>query len=323
MPNRANLAQFSEKILAKLSAALLAFDHEGLLYANESAKTLLQLPPSGELGPYAAGLRDLLALNIDGYSRVLSDLPSKPLVCNLHLMGDLQVIEASEAAEGRLGEVSHELRRPLTNVKSLVDTLYLWGAGEDPAVRPKFLGQLHSEVERLTKLLNELLDLSRMQAGSVPLHYKQISLYALVEAAISVLAEQAAKANVELKNEIPPEFVLVADLDKVERIVENLIENGIRYNKAGGKVTARVNAAQENSFSVEDTGIGIAEGNMKIIFERFKRINKSIPGTGLGLSIVKTMVDLHNGSILVSSKEGVGTTFTVTLPTKKLAAAPL
>ena len=230
----------------------------------------------------------------------------------------LQIIEISESFETKLGEASHELRRPLTNVKTLVDTLYLWGAGEDPNARPKFLGQLHTEVERLTKLVNELLDLSRLQAGSIPINFQQIALKVLVQDSFDLLREQAGKNKIELINQIPSNFVLIADLDKLTHVVQNLIENAIRYNKAGGQVIVKP-TTEKNSFIVQDTGLGIKEENIPFIFERFKRFNKDLPGTGLGLAIVKSIIDLHGGKIEVKSKLGEGTEFIISLPIKKIA----
>lgn len=305
-------------VLQKLETGILIFEGDQLKEMNEAAKTLLRVESSNQpFGPYEESLRGLLLLSESHYSKQLTGVLGKPLNATLHSLGQWKIIELKESFETRLGEASHELRRPLTNVKTLVDTLHLWGAAEDPVARPKFMAQLHGEVQRLTKLVEELLNLSRLQAGSIPLHFQQIALGALVEETFDLLREQAEKSEVELINEVDESFVLIADIDKLTHVVQNLIENGIRYNKKGGKVVVKC-GTQANSFSVSDTGSGIAKENLTQIFERFKRFNKEIPGTGLGLAIVKSIVDLHGGTINVSSEPGKGSEFTVSIPPKKL-----
>ncbi len=308
-------AQYQE-ILESLQAGILLFENGELSFANKSAKLLLKSEDIG-LGAYEESIKSLLNLNENGYSKQVTGIVGKPLTGTLHILGGKKIVELNESFETKLGEASHELRRPLTNVKTLVDTLYLWGAAEDPNARTKFLGQLHTEIDRLTKLVTELLDLSRMSAGSIPLNYQQIALKVMVDDTFELLREQAEKNNIELVNEIPSNFVLIGDLDKLNHVVQNLIENAIRYNKTNGKVIVKP-GKNKNTFSVQDTGAGIAAENVPYIFERFKRFNKAVPGTGLGLAIVKSIVDLHGGKIEVNSEVGKGTEFVVTLPSKKV-----
>lgn len=305
------------QIFNDLKTGILIFENGQIKNINNSAKVLLKAEEN-TLGPYEESILALLKTNQNNYSKQLTGILGKPLNAVLHIIENLQIIEITESFETKLGEASHELRRPLTNVKTLVDTLYLWGAAEDPNARPKFLGQLHNEVERLTKLVNELLDLSRLQAGSIPINFQQIALKVLVQDSFNLLEEQAAKSNIELINQIPSNFVLIGDLDKITHVVQNLIENAIRYNKTGGQVIVKT-TKDKNSFAVQDTGLGIKEENIPHIFERFKRFNKDLPGTGLGLAIVKSIIDLHGGKIEVKSKLGEGTEFIISLPIKKIA----
>ncbi|HEY9886689.1 MAG TPA: HAMP domain-containing sensor histidine kinase, partial [Vampirovibrionales bacterium] len=172
-------------------------------------------------------------------------------------------------------------------------------------------------VGRLTKLLEELLNLSRIQAGSIPLNIGQIAFKLLINDTFELLSENAKEKNITLVNDITDDFVLIADLDKIDHIIQNLIENGIRYNKEGGKVIVS-EGLSPNTFIVQDTGKGIAPENISQIFGRFKRFNKEIPGTGLGLAIVKSIVDLHGGQIKVNSELEKGTSFTIQLPDKGL-----
>jgi len=315
-------------LFEKLKTGIAVFAHENFLIIekiNQSALDLLQIEKREtpiefkDWGPYRESLKALLSTKKNNYLKQLTGVLGKPVSATLHVENKSfeqkkLIIELTESFETKMGETSHELRRPLTNVKSLVDTLHLWGAGEDPEVRPKFLGQLYKEVERLSKLIDELLDLSKMQAGTSNLKTEQIALKNLVQETISDLKNKAKESNVELINLVPDNFVLKADLNKIFHVVQNLIENGIRYNKKGGKVIISVNSEKTNSFTVEDTGIGIPKDKFALIFERFKRLNKNISGTGLGLAIVKSIVDLHGGQIEIFSEEKKGSKFIVTIP---------
>ncbi len=319
---QADLNQF-KIILDCLQTGILIFENSQNIYINLAAQSLLKTQDQKlnlTESPYFDSLKDLLEItNDDFYSKQLTGQVGKPLEANLHnsKLNNWQIIELKESFETKLGEASHELRRPLANVKTLVDTLYLWGAAEEPIARGKFLGQLHSEVARLSKLIEELLDLSRLQAGAIPVNLQQIAFKIMVNESFELLTEQANKKNITLINLVSEEFVLIADLDKINHVLQNLIENAIRYNKENGEVI--VSAQQStNSFSVKDTGFGIEEKNIPLVFERFKRFNKDIPGTGLGLAIVKSIVDLHGGQIKISSEINKGTEFKVILPKRKL-----
>jgi two-component system, OmpR family, phosphate regulon sensor histidine kinase PhoR len=323
MPAKVNNTDTHLKIIGSLKTGILVFEAGELQEINEAAKKLLNAQETEQrLGAYTDSINSLLKTNEDNYTKQLTGIIGKPLNGTLHLLNNLQIIEISESYETKLGEASHELRRPLTNVKTLVDTLHLWGAAEDPLARKKFLGQLHHEVERLNKLVNELLDLSRLQAGSIPINFQQIALKAMVQDCFNLLEEQAAKNNIKLINEVPDNFVLIGDLDKLNHVVQNLIENGIRYNRPDGSVRVKP-VKGKNSFAVQDTGYGIMPANIPFIFERFKRFNKDVPGTGLGLAIVKSIVDLHGGKIEVKSEPDKGTEFIVSIPPKKIALPTL
>lgn len=318
MTQKQAITDINKQILSDLCTGVLIFDTSNkLLEINSFAKKLLRGDEKEILGQYKESLLALLANGENKYLKQVTGVVGKPLNGILHIIGNLKVVELSESYEVRLGEAAHELRRPLTNVKTLVDTLYLWGAGEDPEARKRFLGQLHAQTERLVSTVNDLLNLSRMQAGSVPIKFEQIALKVLVLECFDMLREQASKQDIELICEVSDDFVLIADTDKITHVVQNLIENAIRYNRQNGKVIVKAKEG-ENSFSVCDTGSGIAKENAEIIFERFKRVNKEIPGTGLGLSIVKTIVDLHGGKIELDSEIGKGSEFKVQIPMKKL-----
>jgi len=312
------------QILQCLQTGIVIFEGKKLRWINDSAKVLLGIDDEQEqpeeLGPYAQSLEEFLTLKKHNYQKTLTGKIGKPLNATSYTLDQQQIIEISESHESKLGEASHELRRPLTNIKTLVDTLYLWGAGEDPDARQRFLSQLHSQVERLTSTLNDLLNLSRLQAGSSSLKTQKISLKALTLECFEQLSEQAQQKDLNLQCQARDQDVLIADLDKITHVLQNLIENAIRYNSPQGQVI--VQALSPNGFVVSDTGCGIDPENISSIFERFKRANKEIPGTGLGLSIVKTIVDLHGGEIEVASTPGQGSKFSVSLPPRQIINPP-
>lgn len=308
-----------------LDIGLLITDLDNnVLNINNSARDLLNYQDNNNWGDYQASLQELLDVNLEinnKYSKQLTGIVGKPITAIIHRLENTKLIELQESYETRLGEASHELRRPLSNIKTLTDTLHLWGAGDDPVARPKFLKQLHEQVDRLTKMVNELLNLSRMQAGSIPLEFHQVTLYTMVEEIIEMLAAQASEKNISLVNNIPENYIIIADPDKIHHVVQNLIENAIRYNTQDGSVTIQP-GEQSNSFVISDTGLGIKLDDQDKIFERFKRVQKEIPGTGLGLAIVKSIVDLHGGQILLESQENKGSSFTVILPEKNIPKLP-
>lgn len=310
------------EVIHILKVGILIFRDNQLVEINQSAKNLLSYTDEKPLGEYTESIQSLLDIDENGYTKNLTGTVGKPLNAILHIQGDLKIVEFTESYETKLGEASHELRRPLTNIKTIVDTLYLWGAGEDPQARGKFLAQLHQQTERLVSMLTELLSLSRMQAGSTPITHQQIAFHTLVEETTEALQQQASEKNISLENQIPSDYVLIADGEKIHHIVQNLIENAIRYNKQDGKVTISP-GIKPNSFVVSDTGCGIKQEDQPKVFERFKRVNKEVPGTGLGLSIVKTIVDLHGGKISLESEPGTGSSFTVVLPLQKLIMPPM
>lgn len=330
-----NLLHVKSDFWQQLSIGLVVFDTNNKFIAlNQSAKELLHIDEGidaidtsvdnsepKQFGEYTDSLLELLALSEHKYSKQITGITGKSLTGILTVSEQYKIIELEESQESKFGEISHELRRPLSNIKSVVDTLYLWGAGNDEQARPKFLKQLHEQTNRLTTTLNELLSLSRIQAGSIPLNYQQINLYVVVAEIINMLQKQAGESDIKLINNIPENYLLIADLDKMEHVLQNLIENAIRYNKPSGHVTVNT-GLKPNSFTVQDTGSGIKEEDQPKIFDRFKRINKTVPGTGLGLAIVKSIVDLHGGKINIKSEINKGTEFIIELPMQNIVESP-
>ncbi len=215
--------------------------------------------------------------------------------------------------------VSHELKTPLTSIKGFVETLQN-GAIEKPEMAQKFLRIIMLEADRLTRLINDILTVSKLESGSDAVPSERIRLDEMADDVADMLRILASEKNVTITcNHTQEPSCIMGNADRVEQMLINLIENAIKYNKQGGSVTVSLfNSPDTVNLSIADTGIGIPEENGQRLFERFYRVDKgrsrSMGGTGLGLSIVKHIVKSMNGMIEVHSKVGEGTEFLVTLP---------
>jgi two-component system phosphate regulon sensor histidine kinase PhoR len=216
-----------------------------------------------------------------------------------------------------ISNVSHELRTPLASLKALAETLQE-GALEDPPAARRFIIRMETEIDNLTQLVNELLELSRIESGKVPLSFHRIQPCDLLSPATERMSLQAERAGLELVLDCAPELPQVfADPDRIAQVLINLIHNAIKFTPPGGKLT--VSAYQDGDhivFFVRDTGVGIARKDLSRIFERFYKADRARAGggTGLGLSIARHMIESHGGYIWAESEEGVGSTFYFTLP---------
>jgi len=217
-----------------------------------------------------------------------------------------------------VANVSHELKTPISVIQSIAETLFL---EEDDPFKRKFLNRILKRTAEMEALVEDLLILAALEAQEGKVLLEKVNLREIAEEVIQNLASFAAERGIEVKNEIPEGFTCFCDAHKVGILLRNLIENAIKYNKEGGKVFVR--ARKENGsvlLEVEDTGIGIPQKYLPLIFERFYRVDKSrsreVRGTGLGLSIVKHIALAHGGSVSVKSKVGKGSTFTVKLPSR-------
>ncbi len=216
-----------------------------------------------------------------------------------------------------VANVSHELRTPLASIRALVETLEA-GAMEDPAVAGDFLRRIVTEVDRLTALVDELLELARLESGRIAMRIERVPARELVIQGAERLRPQTERARLNLVVDVPdglPE--VLADRSRIEQVLVNLIHNAIKFTPAGGSIT--VQAGTENGtvwISVKDTGVGIPEAELPRIFERFYKADRArrTEGTGLGLAIAKHIVQAHRGTIEASSVPGQGATFRFTLP---------
>ncbi|MGB9343170.1 sensor histidine kinase, partial [Trichococcus sp.] len=217
-----------------------------------------------------------------------------------------------------VANASHELRTPVTALKGFAETL-LDGAMEDPIILKQFLEIILAESTRLNLLVNDILELSKLEQRQVPLALQEVNISEAVLATFQLVDQKVKEKNMTLEL-VEKDFVtLHTDPNRLKQILANLINNAVVYTQAGGHITVTVErTAEQVRLHVADNGIGIPEADLGRVFERFYRVDRARSrnsgGTGLGLSIVKYLVENMNGTVTVASKQGKGTTFTVTLP---------
>lgn len=232
-------------------------------------------------------------------------------------------VEVDRLKSDFVSTVSHELRTPLTAIKGYADLLLMGAAGPIGERQRKFLGIIRSNADRLTLLVHDLLDLSRIESGRIGLSLMPLNLEPIIRRVLTLVNGRKAqegkiiRIGVEVAPGLPP---VLADETRVTQILMNLVDNAYNYTPAGGQVLIRAQPLEGAvEVSVSDTGIGISREDLPHIFERFYRGNdplvQRIPGTGLGLAIVKHLVELHGGHIWVDSEPGQGSTFRFLLPT--------
>jgi signal transduction histidine kinase len=225
---------------------------------------------------------------------------------------------ADQAKTAFVADVSHELRTPLTVIKGTVETLQD-GALDDLDAREGFLASMANEIERLIRLVNDLLVLTRADAGALNLQPQPVNLGDLARARVEHLAGIAARRDIRLRVVAESPALALADPDRIAQVLDNLLDNAIRYSRPGEQVTVAVApAGGEVTSSVADTGPGIPARHLPFIFDRFYRADaarsRSRGGSGLGLSIARALVLAHGGQIAAQSVEGQGTTLTFRLP---------
>ena len=216
-----------------------------------------------------------------------------------------------------ISNVSHDLRTPLASLKALAETLNE-GALEDPPAARRFLKQIETEIDNMTQLVHELLELSRIESGRVPIERRSIETCLLLEQAAERMALQAERAGLNLRVDCSGELPQVrADSERIQQVLVNLLHNAVKFTRPGGEIV--VSAAQRENevvVQVRDTGVGIAPEDLARIFERFYKADRSRSGggTGLGLSIARHLVEAHGGRIWAESEPDKGSSFFFTLP---------
>jgi PAS domain S-box-containing protein len=250
------------------------------------------------------------------------------------LQGKLQELEKAnqrlkeldKLKDNFLSTVSHELRTPLTSIKSFAEILLAYE--EDRPTQKEFLGIINEEAERLTRLINDFLDLSKIQAGRMQWETTEVSVPWVIETAVNANHALLNKTQLKLANETEPDLPMVwSDKDRLAQVVTNLLSNAIKFTPEGGQISIRAHLVKKESpdetqnmveVRVKDSGIGIAPEHHQTIFEKFSQVGDTLKdrpkGTGLGLPICKEIVEHYGGKIWVESALGKGSTFSFTLP---------
>ncbi|MBI4371131.1 MAG: PAS domain-containing protein [Elusimicrobia bacterium] len=332
-------------VLDQMAEAVVAVDAEGrVLVANPALFRLLGVDPDSARGRrYPEILRHAGAVELLG--AVLAG--GRPLAREVRLFAPEELIFDAHAAplaeKGRpagavlvlhditrmrrleqmrrdfVANVSHELRTPLASIKGFTETL-LAGAVKDRENRVGFLRTIEEQADRLTQLVDDLLDLSAIESGHRPPRLAPTDLEAALEEAAAAFARAAAERGVRLERRpsegLPP---ALADRDQLRQVLANLLDNAIKYTEPGGRVELSAERWESGlRVSVQDTGVGIPEAGLPRVFERFYRADKArsreAGGTGLGLAIVKHLVEAQGGAVSVESRRPGGSTFRFTLP---------
>ncbi len=334
-----------ETILNYMTDGVIAFNLRGkVIHTNPAASRLLGIEGSvGTFREYCSRfgfkyrIEDVIYLESQKSSEMNISIGEKTIKVYFAVFTDenkkpegviavLQDITEQQRLENMRKEfvanVSHELRTPLTSIKSYSETL-LDGALEDRETSEHFLGVINNEADRMTRLVKDLLQLSRLDNQQMKWQFERISLVDLVKSAVERLGMEANSRKQTLEcyvlGEIPE---IDADYGRMEQVVFNIIGNSLKYTPENGKVTVYIGKLLNDVyFKVADNGIGIPESDLPRIFERFYRVDKArsreMGGTGLGLAIAKEIVEAHSGSITITSSVNVGTEVTVQLPIKQ------
>jgi signal transduction histidine kinase len=229
---------------------------------------------------------------------------------------------ASRLRSEFLATISHELLTPLTYVIGMSATLLRWSFGDLNQRQREYLQTIHDSGEHLLEMINDILDLSQIEAGKAVLNITEFSLVKITENIVASLLEKATSQQVTLKLELLVDQKsdrFTADVRRVEQILWNLLSNAIKFTPEGGNVILRLWMEDDTAvFQVEDTGIGIPQEQLPLLFEKFHQLDtpyrRRYEGTGLGLALTKQLVELHRGRIEVESTVGVGSIFTVWIP---------
>lgn len=334
-----------QQMIANMAEGVLAVSEEGnILLANERLAEMYGLSQEELMGrplsDFAAleDVKDIVSVALEAgetcsmnsgidYGGRSVIIHATPLASDtgtqwgaVVLVQDITELEKVEKLRQQVvANVSHELRTPLTIIRGCAEALEN-GVIESPETRRAYLASIREEADRLNRLVTELLDLSKIQSGGMHLNREACSISEVTDLAIARLSSKADQKNIEITNHVPADLPdAYADSDRIVQVLVNLLANAIQFTPPGGRVEIRAEA--RNGFietSVSDTGIGIPAEHLPHIWERFYKVDKARPlgesGTGLGLSIVKSIVEAHGGGVGVQSQEGVGSTFTFTLP---------
>ncbi len=258
---------------------------------------------------------------VSPWAVILALVPLYGLYLSFRLSQDLANLkEADRLKTNLVANVSHELRTPLTSIKLYSELLQSNMDKNDPETRRQFLLLIEQQADRLTDLIDDLLEVSRLESGQVELNLQPLGLDQIVQEVVDLCAIQAESKQISLLTAVDSGLPLLqADRDLMLLLIKNLVSNAIKYNVPGGRVEISLRAKDnELELTIADTGRGIPDEALSHIFDKFYRaqwsIDSGIQGTGLGLALAKDAVELHGGRIEVHTQLGVGSRFVVHLP---------
>jgi two-component system sensor histidine kinase ResE len=327
-----------ENIMLSMNEGVMAIDRQGqVILANPQARLLLDLTEEDLTGKDITSLlahEDIISLlmSVTGThtlqsgqftlpnGRILS-LQVAPLRWHENIWGAVGIIQditerdyLERMRRDFVANVSHELRTPMTSIQGFVEAL-IDGLAEDKESQDRYLNVILDETVRLNRLVNDLLDLSRLETRQLKWPMEPVSLHPLLNQVVTKLQTQFEKQQIQAVIDCPENLpVVLGNRDRIQQILINLLGNAISFTPSGGRIT--LTAREDGDFiriSVSDTGIGIPASEQDKIWERFHKVDKartrSLGGTGLGLSIVKQIVDAHGGTVGLYSTPGAGSTF--------------
>jgi NtrC-family two-component system sensor histidine kinase KinB len=280
----------------------------------------------------AEGTAAVLPIAVDGSERSFRLRTTPMRESNGHLLGAVSLLEdithlreIDRIKSEFIAVASHELRTPLTSVRMAVHLLLEGAAGELSEKQEELLQACREDCERLERLMRDLLDISRIEAGETPPHLKEVPLAPVISDVTEGVRPQVEAKEINISSQVPPSLPnVLIDREQIERVLNNLIANAIRHTDSGGEITIKVEQRERfAAISVQDTGSGIPAEYLPHIFEKFVQVpNAPSGGAGLGLAISKHLVENNGGQISVQSEPGRGTTFTFTLPLAGAEATP-
>jgi two-component system, OmpR family, phosphate regulon sensor histidine kinase PhoR len=339
-------------LLQNMSDGIISADAQGrIINLNEAAQHILGLPTgvATEGRSLMQVVRDYEINNLvrqtlqDAQQRVqvldlgsgrphvqvkVTLVPDQDTSNALVVLQDLtEIMRLERIRRDFVANISHELRTPLASVKLMVETLQNV-IEDDPSAAQEFLPRIDTEIDGLTQLVRELLELSRIESGQIKLSMKSVDIRKQVEQAAERMRPQAGRRGLEVVVNTPEDDSLpntLVDPDRIQQVLINLIHNAIKFTPVGGKIIMSVDryaaarAGDRLLVQVRDTGVGIPPDDIGRIFERFYKVDKARTGneagTGLGLAIAKHIIQAHNGEIWAESQYGSGSIFSFTIPT--------
>ncbi|MGQ9475024.1 MAG: GAF domain-containing protein [Actinomycetota bacterium] len=336
----------TEAMLFSIADGVIAVNNDArVILVNSAAERILHLPPF----PYVEGrhvkevirlpaLANLFLRSLNSGREVAEEIrletPDKKVLevetsiieaGSGERLGIIAIIrdvttlrELEQAKNDFVSTVSHELRTPLTSIKAYTATLRRRDVNFDEETRQQFLKVIEEETDRLTRLISDLLDMSRIESGRLELKKREFDMVKLAEIVVEKLRSQSVKHTLVLSAQCPSAIVY-ADPDKIEQVLVNLLDNAIKYSPQGGEVRLEIHTQRHLvRCSVTDFGVGIPAEHLPHVFEKFHRVDnrstREVYGTGLGLYVSKNIVEAHGGNIWVRSEPGLGSTFYFTLP---------